>query len=116
MGQTSARQGLNSITKGNTCEKQKVQSIRLATMLAGLRSRRRLVWAGFAALLLTLASILAPLPAQARPVTTPTSAITVSDDEPLIIVGVGGLVWQIGRASCRERVECSGEGEVGRSM
>src|SRR5690625_2629012 len=62
-------------------------------MLAGLRSRRRLVWAGFAALLLTLASILVPLPAQARPVTTPTSAITVSDDEPLIIVGVGGLVW-----------------------
>src|SRR5690625_1684342 len=93
MGQTSARQGLHSITKRNTCEKQKVQSIRLATMLAGLRSRRRLVWAGFAALLLTLASILVPLPAQARPDATPTSAITGSDDEPLIIVGVGGLVW-----------------------
>src|SRR5690625_8023431 len=93
MGQTSARQGLNSITKRNTCEKQKVQSIRLATMLAGLRSRRRLVWAGFAALLLTLARILVPLPAQARTVTSPTSAISVSVDSTLLLVGLHDLVW-----------------------
>src|SRR5690625_7995515 len=76
-------------------------------MLAGLRSRRRLAWAGFAALVLTLATFLYPLTARAnggevdtnteetRASAAPAAAhnIAVPEGSPLIIVGVGGLVW-----------------------
>ncbi|HLR56514.1 MAG TPA: hypothetical protein VK096_07130 [Actinomycetales bacterium] len=76
-------------------------------MLAGLRSRRRLAWAGFAALVLTLATFLYPFTARAnggevatnteetRASAAPAAAnnIAVPEGSPLIIVGVGGLVW-----------------------
>src|SRR5690625_5186658 len=70
-------------------------------MLAGLSSRRRLVWAGLAALLLTLASIFTAQSGYAEStnqaedtasqIANPRQA--VPDDGPLIIVGVGGLIW-----------------------
>lgn len=81
-------------------------------MLAGLSSRRRLVWAGIAALLLTLLGLEFAVPAQAQGAGTQDAAagevdVSAADadsaigegdtaipaDRPLIIVGVGGLIW-----------------------
>src|SRR5690625_3505656 len=76
-------------------------------MLAGLRSRRRLAWAGFAALVLTLAGLFFSVEARANSdkvdanteetranaAPAPTNNTAVPEDSPLIIVGVGGLVW-----------------------
>src|SRR5699024_9831310 len=55
-------------------------------MLAGLRSRRRLVWAGFVAFVLTLTGVVNAPESRA-------DQLALTDDSPLIIIGVGGLLW-----------------------